>query len=332
MDIKEKIREIWWNIKWKYSIKDWVWRKYNKALFNDKTVRAKLWNWLYDRLRGQFSVYTKHGEFGVDWYGFLNLDIYLGAFCRITFFWCRDAKTFIASFFRRYYRDTPFAKGKGRSYFAYIFGHELKSDYIENKFVYYSAWRWGRYLPWARDVNVKKTGKLFGIIGWGETEKKKPLFEFRNPPFSWIISEWVERNAWAICSCDKEETCKGGECEFIVNQSKVMLCFPRRFLKPGDVLIFFDYEERSRFEQRGEIEIHNQKIPFIIDHGEGSEESGRYLVITEESLEQWEGEELGFPDAIVVRAPNLAIPQKENAIIKFSKKALNKIKNNAFFF
>lgn len=323
MTVKEKARNFYLDIKWKYrgKIKNWVYKKHTEALFQPgKQFTSKFWKWLYNRLRGLFTVNTKYGEFGVNWYGFFNLDIYLGNFCRITLFSNRNAKTFLASFLRRYYKDTLFEKGKGKPYYAYTFGHELKSDYIDNKFVYYSAWHWGRCLPYVKEANIKRTGKLFGIIGWGKAKEKKPLFEFKNPPYSWITSKYVEKNGWAICFCEKDKICEGGKCEYIVNSRKVMPCFPRISLKPGDVLIFFDYDKRERFEMIDKIEIHGQNIPIIIDHGEGSEESGRYLVITEKFLEQWEQEELGCPDALVVRAPNLLGPKKENTIVKFFKK------------
>ena len=325
--MKRKVQDVLWDIKWKYSIKDWVWRKHTKALFQpSKQFTAKFWKWLYNRLRGNFTVNTKYGSFGVNWYGFFNFDIDFGAFCQITIFCCKGLKTFLVKFLRRYYKNSFLVKGKGRPYFAYIFGHELKSDYIGNKFVYYSAWHWGKYLPQAPDVNIRKTGKLFGIIGYGKAKKEEPLFdEFKTPPFSWITPEYVEQNGWAVCSCDKDRICPGGKCKYVVSKDKVIPCFPKRFLKPGDVMIYFDYEKGERFEKVDGLSVFGKSISVIIDHGEEFEEADRYLVITEEFLEQWEEEELGCPDAVVVRTPDLPGPKKENAIIKFFKKALNKI-------
>ena len=319
-ELKRKVEDIWWDIKWKYSIRDWVWRKFCEADFNKKRVRAKWWNWLYNRLIGQFTVNTRYGQFGVDWYGFFNLRIDLGAFCRITIFCCKSQKTFLVKFLKRYYKDSLLTRGKGRPYFAYVFGHELKSDYVDDRFVYYSAWRWGRYFPQSPDVNIKKTGKL-GIFGYGKAKEKEPLFdELKTPPFPWITPEYVEQNAWAVCSCDKERICPGGKCKWVLSEGKVIPCFPKRFLREGDVLIFPDYEDyedyegKERFEKIDELSVGGKDIPVVIDHGKEYVEADRYLVITEEVLEQWG--ELDSAEAIVVRAPDKLGPRPERKITK----------------
>ena len=170
-----------------------------------------------------------------------------------------------------------------------------------------------------------KTGKLFGKIGYGESQKKDPLFEFKAPPFPWITSEYVEKNAWAICSCDKDRECPGAECDYIVRSDKVIPCFPRRFLKPRDVLIHLDYEEGERFEELDEFYLSGKKVPIIIDRGENYEELDRYQLITEETLEIWEEEGLGSPEAVVVRPPDKPVPKPERIITRIIKRYLKKV-------
>lgn len=322
--IRKRFKDILWRVRWKYGLKNRVWRRHVKAFYDDKNIQARFWIWLYNRLIGQFTVITKYGEFGIDYHGFFNFDMYVGNLCRITFFWCRDAKTILVSFLRRYYKDTVFTEGKGRAYFAYMFGHELRSHYENGKFIYYSAWRWGRYLPWASDVNIKKTGKIFKKIGYGKSRKKDPLFVFKVPPFTWITSEYAEKNAWVVCSCDKDKTCQGGECEYLVRSGKVIPCFPKSFLRPGDILIYFDYEESERFEEVGKISFYDKEIPLIIDHGKEVEELDRYQVITEEFLEMWDEEGLGSPEAVVVRAPDKPGPKRKRDIKRILKRVLKK--------
>jgi len=184
--------------------------------------------------------------------------------------------------------------------------------------MYYSAWRWGRYFPQAPDANIKKTGKLFGIIGYGKAKEKEPLFdEFKTPPFPWITPEYVEQNAWVVCSCDKERICPGGKCKWVIGRDRVIPCFPKRFLREGDVLIFFEYEGyegKERFEKIDELSVGGKDIPVIIDYGKEYVEADRYLVITEEVLEQWG--ELDSPEAIVVRAPDKPGPRPERKMTK----------------
>ncbi|MCK4781423.1 hypothetical protein KAS79_00660 [Candidatus Parcubacteria bacterium] len=258
-----------------WKIRNAVWQKYNKATFEPEgKLKARFWKWIYDCLRGHFSIRTKHGVFGIFWHGFANFDIELGHFFRTTVDYRH--KKILISFVRDYYKNNFLVGGKGQAYHRWLFGHTLGMEYGNDKANRYSEWHCGRYTPYASGINTKKTGKLFGLIGYGNEKKKEPIFSFEQPIFPWITSEYAEKNGWYVCSCSKENKCPGGECEFAISDDRVIPCLPRHLLRPGDVVIFFDYIE----------------------------EGDRYYLLNKEDIREWkEGSFSLLPYGIVVRAP-----------------------------
>ena len=87
-----------------------------------------------------------------------------------------------------------------------------------------------------------------------------------------------------------------------------------RDLEDYDYEDYEDYEGKERFEKIDELSVGGKDIPVVIDHGKEYVEADRYLVITEEVLEQWG--ELDSAEAIVVRAPDKLGPRPERKITK----------------
>ena len=255
-------------------IRRWSWRQYTSCLFSPKNIRTmRLWKWVYNRLSGDLTFRTSWGLFGLFWKNFLDWDFYLGKFCKVTF--SKHSRTYLIGFWKQDYEDRISKIQQPYYYYYWEFGHTC--TWIRQKdyhLVPVSEWHWGRYRPYAPKANVVKTGKILGI-GYGAPLIREPLFTFKNPPHPSITSEFVEKNAWYVCSCKKEETCPGNRCEYPLSESVVIPCRPRRFLRPNDIVIFFDYQE---------------------------DESDRYLPILKADIQEWKrGRRSLLPSGVVVR-------------------------------
>lgn len=151
------------------KIRNFVWRKYIKEVFKPLKINPKkdFWKWVYDCLLGNFLVKTPWGVLGLEWYGFLNFEIYLGRLCRIII--DREKKEFLINFIEDHSRfEHPVSSVYPITYYHWVFGHTLgrikvKSEDGTYKFVQISEWRWGRYNPDAPEKNVKLKGKILGI-------------------------------------------------------------------------------------------------------------------------------------------------------------------------
>jgi hypothetical protein len=269
----EKLKEFFGRLKWSLThFRTFAYSRYAKHLLSPKRSKWEqismiVWRWIHERLMGNFLIKTRFGTIGLWWHGFFNFDFYLGRFCRLTI--NKNQKMFLIGFMENSYDGL-------RIYHQWLFGHTVSSVYDEWKLIgYRSEWHWGRYRPHAPKANIVRTGKLLGI-GYGERLPKEPVFSF-NHPFSPIISAYIENNGWYVCSCGEENTCPGNKCEYALSERVVIPCRPRRFLQPGDIIIFFEHQ---------------------------GDDSDRFLEISSEDIEEWKaGERSLLPNGVVVRIP-----------------------------
>jgi len=215
---------------------------------------AKFWKAAHEWARGHFKLTfkTRFGWFGIYLWGLVGFEIYLGRLCKIVMDF-GDRKSFFICFLQREYQHS--LVGPPQKYWAYRFGHAIEwvsSGDSPYKFLPVSQWYYGKFRPYAPKVNTRK-GKILGI-GYGKKTEEKPIFNFGFPLcyFRKELSDWLIKNSWYVCSCENEENCPGGKCEYPLSQRIIIPSRPRQFLRPGDVVMFFDEGDDQFYEIQAE--------------------------------------------------------------------------------